>query len=90
MIYPTAEQSGITIAITLNRLSMDSSHTSGAILRLIFAELGLPCPQHFSPQDAAEVARILRGKKVFSGVPTEREKEWEGRVQDASGGADPV
>ena len=82
--------SGTTIAITLNRLSMDSSHTSGAILRLIFAELGLPCPQHFSPQDAAEVARILRGKKVFSGVPTEREKEWEGRVQEGSGGADPV
>merc|ERR1719183_557784 len=69
--------SGTTIAITLNRLSMDASSTSHAILRHIFLALALPCPQYFAPKDLATLRQQLKGRKLFSGVPTERDKEWE-------------
>ena len=71
---------GTSVAVTLNRLSMDSSSTSGAILRLIFEQLNLPCPSTFKPMDSSGLEKMIKGKKLFSGVPTEQEKEWRGKV----------
>jgi hypothetical protein len=39
---------------------------AGAILRLIFAKLGLPCPENFAPKDMSAIEQLLKGKKVFS------------------------
>ena len=39
------------------------------VLLLIFATLGLPCPERFAAKD--DIEELLKGKKVFSGVPTE-------------------
>jgi CubicO group peptidase (beta-lactamase class C family) len=71
---------GTSVAVTLNRLSMDSSPTSGAILRLIFEQLNLPCPSVFKPKDYSGLEKMIKGKKLFSGVPTEQETEWRGKV----------
>ena len=46
---------------------------AGALLRLISAKLGLPCPEHFAAKGKSDIEELPKGKKVFSGVPTERE-----------------
>jgi hypothetical protein len=48
---------------------------AGALLRLISAKLGLLCPEHFAAKGKSDIEELPKGKKVFSGVPTERELE---------------
>ena len=48
--------------------------------KLIFDQLNLPCPSAFKPKDSSGLEKMIRGKKLFSGVPTEQEKEWRGNV----------
>jgi hypothetical protein len=37
---------------------------AGAILRLIFSKLGLPCPEQFAQKEMSAIEQLLKGKKV--------------------------
>jgi hypothetical protein len=44
---------------------------AGPLLRLISAKFGLPFPEHFAAEGKSCIEELPKGKKVFSGVPTE-------------------